>query len=258
MEFTVAQQLYSPVDNSSPSACTSPPPPMSPKRDRLVVVGVDVCATRIQRAFQRRRQQQKARRQQQPLQRLKPLSILTPLPHTPFPGHMSTSAPPVEAGGTQFQRQQADTSPSLRGSPRHMTTTNSSLYGLCPSTGRVAPISSFRFTYTLFHLVVGRHTDEIVAGLMDRKHGSIVVGGAYRQYLGSYQGKQVVIKALRQADIPWLQHEEVVLSMFGHHPSTVPFVGACTNFNSLLAVMTEFISFARVADFRRVFPFLVL
>ncbi|CAK4641100.1 unnamed protein product [Aphanomyces euteiches] len=59
-------------------------------------------------------------------------------------------------------------------------------------------------------------------------------------YLAEYKQKQVVVKTLRKHDIPALQHEAAVLSMFGHHPCVVPFVGACTDAGSPLAVVTEY------------------
>ncbi|KAF0692788.1 Aste57867_16163 [Aphanomyces stellatus] len=71
-------------------------------------------------------------------------------------------------------------------------------------------------------------------------------GDAYR---ATYQGKQVVVKTVRGSEfgdtgdqiVHEFRHEAAVLSMFGHHPNIVPFVGACTDITKPLSLVTEFL-----------------
>ncbi|OQS02991.1 kinase [Thraustotheca clavata] len=61
-------------------------------------------------------------------------------------------------------------------------------------------------------------------------------------YLAQYQNQDVVVKTLRQSsqDVETLQHEAAVSSLFGQHPCIVPFIGACTNPSSPLAIVTKY------------------
>ncbi|RLO05590.1 hypothetical protein DYB28_003601 [Aphanomyces astaci] len=67
----------------------------------------------------------------------------------------------------------------------------------------------------------------------------------------------VVVKTIRasalggdSADqiVSEFRHEAAVLSMFGHHPHIVPFVGASTDPSSTLALVTEYLPFGTIED----------
>ncbi|CAK5173062.1 unnamed protein product, partial [Aphanomyces euteiches] len=70
-------------------------------------------------------------------------------------------------------------------------------------------------------------------------------GDAFR---AEYKGKDVVAKTLRAQTfgessddiVQEFRHEAAVLSMFGHHPNIVPFVGASTDLSQPLALVTAY------------------
>ncbi|OQR95826.1 kinase [Thraustotheca clavata] len=73
-------------------------------------------------------------------------------------------------------------------------------------------------------------------------------GDAYRAV---YNGQEVVVKTIRKCEfgnddkqvVKEFQHEAAVLSMFGHHPSIVPFVGASTDPTMPLSLVTQYLPF---------------
>ncbi|OQR80980.1 protein kinase [Achlya hypogyna] len=73
-------------------------------------------------------------------------------------------------------------------------------------------------------------------------------GDAYR---ASYNGQDVVVKTIRSNEfgenqdqiVKEFRHEAAVLSMFGHHPSIVPFVGASTDIALPLSLVTQYLPF---------------
>ncbi|EQC34976.1 serine/threonine protein kinase [Saprolegnia diclina VS20] len=68
-------------------------------------------------------------------------------------------------------------------------------------------------------------------------------------YLANYDGRDVVVKTLRQTadDVSALQHEAAVSALLGHHPCVVPFVGACTDPSAPLAIVTEYMPLGSLA-----------
>ncbi|KDO34489.1 serine/threonine protein kinase [Saprolegnia parasitica CBS 223.65] len=80
-------------------------------------------------------------------------------------------------------------------------------------------------------------------------------GDAYR---ARYRGQDVVVKTLRPSEfgdnqdqiVQEFRHEAAVLSLFGHHPNIVPFVGACTDLSQPLSLVTEYLPFGSLEDQR--------
>ncbi|OQS02032.1 kinase [Thraustotheca clavata] len=78
-------------------------------------------------------------------------------------------------------------------------------------------------------------------------------GDAYR---AKYNGQDVVIKKLRPNSfgenqdqiVQEFRHEAAVLSLFGHHPNIVPFVGACTDLSKELCLVTQYLPFGSLED----------
>lgn len=67
---------------------------------------------------------------------------------------------------------------------------------------------------------------------------------------------QVVVKTLRPNEfgqstdqiVQEFQHEAAVLSMFGHHPNIVPFVGASTDPDKPLCLVTQYLPCGSLED----------
>ncbi|KAJ0401932.1 hypothetical protein ATCC90586_008263 [Pythium insidiosum] len=78
-------------------------------------------------------------------------------------------------------------------------------------------------------------------------------GDAYR---ATYNGQDVVVKTLRASEfgesndqiLKEFQHEAAVLSMFGHHPCVVPFVGASTDMRFPLCLITKYLPGGSLED----------
>lgn len=78
-------------------------------------------------------------------------------------------------------------------------------------------------------------------------------GDAYR---ASYNGEEVVVKTLRAGEfgetneqiLKEFQHEAAMLSMFGHHPCIVPFVGASTDLRYPLSLITKYLPFGNLEE----------
>ncbi|RLN88797.1 hypothetical protein BBJ28_00015232 [Nothophytophthora sp. Chile5] len=78
-------------------------------------------------------------------------------------------------------------------------------------------------------------------------------GDAYR---ASLDGEDVVVKTIRASEfgettnqiVREFQHEAAMLSMFGHHPCIVPFVGAATDTKFPLALVTKYLPFGSLED----------
>ncbi|CAK4684669.1 unnamed protein product [Aphanomyces euteiches] len=72
-----------------------------------------------------------------------------------------------------------------------------------------------------------------------------------------YKGKDVVVKTLKAQAfgasndeiVREFRHEAAVLSMFGHHPNIVPFVGASTDSSQPLALATEYLPFGSLRQY---------
>ncbi|KAG2532865.1 hypothetical protein BBO99_00000337 [Phytophthora kernoviae] len=78
-------------------------------------------------------------------------------------------------------------------------------------------------------------------------------GDAYR---ASLDGEDVVVKTIRASEfgdttsqiVREFQHEAAMLSMFGHHPCIVPFVGASTDTKFPLALVTKYLPYGSLED----------
>ncbi|CAK4743579.1 unnamed protein product [Aphanomyces euteiches] len=79
-------------------------------------------------------------------------------------------------------------------------------------------------------------------------------GDAYR---AEYKGKDVVAKTLRAQTfgessddiVQEFRHEAAALSMFGHHPNIVPFVGASTDLSQPLALVTAYLPYGSLSQY---------
>ncbi|KAF0721371.1 hypothetical protein Ae201684P_015865 [Aphanomyces euteiches] len=79
-------------------------------------------------------------------------------------------------------------------------------------------------------------------------------GDAYR---AEYKGKDVVVKILRAQTfgessddiVQEFRHEATALSMFGHHPNIVPFVGASTDLSQPLALVTAYLPYGSLSQY---------
>ncbi|CAK4087938.1 unnamed protein product [Aphanomyces euteiches] len=79
-------------------------------------------------------------------------------------------------------------------------------------------------------------------------------GDAYR---AEYKGNDVVVKTLKAQAfgasndeiVREFRHEAAVLSMFGHHPNIVPFVGASTDSSQPLALVTGYLPFGSLHQY---------
>ncbi|KDO34494.1 serine/threonine protein kinase [Saprolegnia parasitica CBS 223.65] len=97
--------------------------------------------------------------------------------------------------------------------------------------------------------------EEIPFGDLEMKNlvGRGNFGDAYR---ARYRGQDVVVKTLRPSEfgdnqdqiVQEFRHEAAVLSLFGHHPNIVPFVGACTDLSQPLSLVTEYLPFGSLED----------
>lgn len=78
-------------------------------------------------------------------------------------------------------------------------------------------------------------------------------GDAYR---ATCNGEEVVVKTLRAGEfgetneqiVKEFQHEAAMLSMFGHHPCIVPFVGASTDLRYPLSLITKYLPFGNLEE----------
>ncbi|OQR85232.1 protein kinase, partial [Achlya hypogyna] len=78
-------------------------------------------------------------------------------------------------------------------------------------------------------------------------------GDAYR---ATYNGQEVVVKTIRPGEfgesqdqiVKEFRHEAAVLSLFGHHPHIVPFVGACTDVTRPLSLVTQYLPHGSLED----------
>ncbi|TMW55913.1 hypothetical protein Poli38472_008561 [Pythium oligandrum] len=83
--------------------------------------------------------------------------------------------------------------------------------------------------------------------------GSGYFGDAWR---ATYGGQDVVVKTIRASEfgetndqiLREFQHEAAVLSMFGHHPCVVPFVGASTDIRFPLSLITQYLPHGSLED----------
>ncbi|CAK4690795.1 unnamed protein product, partial [Aphanomyces euteiches] len=79
-------------------------------------------------------------------------------------------------------------------------------------------------------------------------------GDAFR---AEYKGKDVVAKTLRAQTfgessddiVQEFRHEATALSMFGHHPNIVPFVGASTDLSQPLALVTAYLPYGSLSQY---------
>ncbi|CAK4688649.1 unnamed protein product [Aphanomyces euteiches] len=79
-------------------------------------------------------------------------------------------------------------------------------------------------------------------------------GDAYR---AEYKGKDVVVKTLKAQTfgessddiVQEFRHEATALSMFGHHPNIVPFVGASTDLSQPLALVTAYLPYGSLSQY---------
>ncbi|OQR93689.1 protein kinase [Achlya hypogyna] len=81
-------------------------------------------------------------------------------------------------------------------------------------------------------------------------------GDAYR---ATYKGQDVVVKTIRATEfgesqdqiVQEFRHEAAVLSLFGHHPHIVPFVGACTDVTRPLSLVTQYLPHGSLEERRK-------